>query len=40
MKENPDRIAPLDKRLMNRIGELVKGINVDPNESLGDDVPI
>ena len=37
MAENPQKIKPLDGNLMKEIAALTKGVEVDPNEDLGDE---
>jgi antitoxin PrlF len=37
MKEHPEKIRPLRAARAKRIGELVKGIEVNPDEDLGDE---
>lgn len=40
MQRSPDRLTPLDPKLIARIGALVKDVKTDPAEDLGDDALI
>jgi hypothetical protein len=33
---HPEKIRPLDGKLMKRAGKLIKGVSIDPEEDLGD----